>query len=130
MLKTAPNISPGARAVLELPLAGMTEYPGTIVVIDRYGKPLVATGKVALADAGDMPEPPAVFRARTATEDADVWFRRADGGSDCLSVVAVPLVNAAGTWRGARGVCRKVTDQRRSDGDAAHGHLRDRLVTH
>ena len=250
MLKTAPDISPGASAVLELPLGGMAEYPGTVAVIDRFGRPVVAIGEAALvevlevsgrwpelvaasarvmvngsativvlgdgpespieatllplsgtqvlallrpldfekalrrslvesrqrykdlleivsdftwetddegrftfisplgaldwpaselvgrpvveflADAGDMPEPPPVFRARAATEDADVWFRRADSGTDCLSVVAVPLVDAAGTWRGARGVCRKVTDQRRSEGDAAHGHLRDRLVTH
>ncbi len=250
MLKTARNIRPGVRTVLELPLAAMADYPGTVIVIDRYGKPAAAIGRAALvevleasgrwpelvaasdrvvvngsativvlgdgpespieatllplsstqvlallrpldfekalrrslvesrqrykdlleivsdftwetddegrftfisplgaldwpaselvgrpvveflADAGDMPEPPPVFRARTATEDADVWFRRADSGTDCLSVVAVPLVDAAGTWRGARGVCRKVTDQRRSEGDAAHGHLRDRLVTH
>jgi diguanylate cyclase (GGDEF)-like protein/PAS domain S-box-containing protein len=83
-----------------------------------------------LAGSAEMPEPPPVFRARSATEDGDVWFRRADGGSDCLSVAAVPLIDAAGGWRGARGACRRVTEQRRRERDAAHGHLRDRLVTH
>jgi len=250
MFKTALKIRPGVRAVLELPLAAMADYPGTVAVIDRSGKPAAAIGRAALvevleasgrwpelaaasarvmvngsativvlcdgpespieatllplsgtqvlallrpldfekalrrslvesrqrykdlieivsdftwetddaghftfisplgaldwpaselvglpvveflADAGETPKPPPVFRARTATEDADVWFRRADGGSDCLSVAAVPLVDAVGIWRGARGVSRKVTDQRLREGDAAHGHLRDRLVTH
>jgi diguanylate cyclase (GGDEF)-like protein len=75
-------------------------------------------------------EIPPVFRARSACEDGDVWFRRADGTSDCLAVAAVPLVDAAGVWLGARGLCRRVTEQWQRDRDAAHGHLRDRLVTH
>jgi diguanylate cyclase (GGDEF)-like protein/PAS domain S-box-containing protein len=250
MLKTVPEIRSDARAVLELPLAAIADYPGTVAVIDRYGTPSIAIGTASLvevlqaagrwpelvaasarvmvngvaaivvladgpdnpieatllplsgtqvlallrpldfekallrslvesrqrykdlieivsdftwetddggcftfisprgaldwpaselvgrpvaeflAGAGEMPEPPPVFRARSATEDGDVWFRRADGTSDCLSVAAVPLVDAAGAWRGARGACRKVTEQRRRERDAAHGHLRDRLVTH
>jgi diguanylate cyclase (GGDEF)-like protein/PAS domain S-box-containing protein len=250
MLKTAPDIRPDARAVLELPLAAMADYPGTVAVIDRYGTPSIAIGTASLvevlqaagrwpelvaasarvmvngvaaivvladgpdnpieatllplsgtqvlallrpldfekallrslvesrqrykdlieivsdftwetddegcftfisprgaldwpaselvgrpvaeflAGAGETPEPPPVFRARSAVEDGDVWFRRADGTSDCLSVAAVPLVDAAGTWRGARGACRRVTEQRQRERDAAHGHLRDRLVTH
>lgn len=83
-----------------------------------------------LAGAGGTTEIPAVFRARAACEDGDVWFRRADGASDCLAIAAVPRIDAAGGWLGARGLGRRVTEQWQRDRDAAHGHLRDRLVTH
>jgi diguanylate cyclase (GGDEF)-like protein len=83
-----------------------------------------------LAGGVGTPEIPPVFRARSACEDGDVWFRRADGTSDCLAVAAVPLVDGAGVWLGARGLCRRVTEQWQRDRDAAHDHLRDRLVTH
>ena len=60
MLKTARNIRPGVRAVLELPLAAMADYPGTVVVIDRYGKPAAAIGRAALVEvleaSGRWPE--------------------------------------------------------------------------
>ncbi len=83
-----------------------------------------------LTGTGGTLEIPPVFRARVACEDGDVWFRRADGASDCLAVAALPLVDATGIWLGARGLCRRVTEQWQRDRDAAHGHLRDRLVTH
>jgi diguanylate cyclase (GGDEF)-like protein len=82
-----------------------------------------------LAAAGAT-EIPFVFRARAACEDGDIWLRRADGASDCLVVAAVPRIDATGAWLGARGVGRRVTEQWQRDRDAAHGHLRDRLVTH
>jgi diguanylate cyclase (GGDEF)-like protein/PAS domain S-box-containing protein len=101
---------------------GALDWPASELV----GRPVAEF----LAGSAEMPELPPVFRARSATEDGNVWFRRADGTSDCLSVAAVPLVDAAGAWRGARGACRRVTEQRRRERDAARGHLRDRLVTH
>lgn len=101
---------------------GALDWPASELV----GRPVAEF----LASAVETAEPPPVFRARSPTEDCDVWFRRADGATECLSVAAVPLVDAAGAWRGARGACRKVTEQRRRERDAAHGHLRDRLVTH
>src|SRR5258707_9331503 len=59
---------------------GALDWPAGELV----GRPVVEF----LADAGDMPEPPPVFRPRTPTEDADVWFRRPDSHPDCLSVQA------------------------------------------
>ena len=82
-----------------------------------------------LAGAGAT-EIPSVFRARAAGEDGDIWLRRADGASDCLVITAVPRIDGTGAWLGARGVGRRVTEQWQRDRDAAHGHLRDRLVTH
>jgi hypothetical protein len=190
MLRTVPDIRLDRRTVLELPLAAMAEYPGTVVVIDRHGTSWPAGGRLALtemlhanghwhevaaaagraiasdftwetdaegrfsfisprgaldwsagalvgrpvaeflAGAGGTAEIPPVFRARAACEDGDVWFRRADGASDCLAIAAVPRIDAAGSWLGARGLGRRVTEQWQRDRDAAHGHLRDRLVTH
>jgi diguanylate cyclase (GGDEF)-like protein len=83
-----------------------------------------------LAGAGGAAEIPTVFRARAACEDGDVWLRRADGTSDCLAVAAVPRIDGTGAWLGARGLARRVTERWQRDRDAAHGHLRDRLVTH
>jgi diguanylate cyclase (GGDEF)-like protein len=83
-----------------------------------------------LAGGGGAAEIPPVFRARVTCEDGDVWFRRADGASDCLVIAAVPRVDATGVWLGARGLGRRITEQWQRDRDAAHGHLRDRLVTH
>jgi diguanylate cyclase (GGDEF)-like protein len=250
MLKTLPDTGRDTPAMLELPLAALAEYPGTVLVMDRHGASSAAGGRLALLETvrasghwheieaalaravatgnaavmvlvngGDDPveatflplahgrvvallrpldfekvlrrsliesrqrykqlieivsdftweidaqarwsfispsgaldwaaselvgrpvaefliggvgtaEIPPVFRARSACEDGDVWFRRADGTSDCLAAAAVPLFDAAGLWLGARGLCRRVTEQWQRDRDAAHGHLRDRLVTH
>jgi diguanylate cyclase (GGDEF)-like protein/PAS domain S-box-containing protein len=72
---------------------------------------------------------PIVFRAREPVQD-DIWFRRGNGGTECVAVTAVPLVDAQGEWRGARGLCRTVTDQRRRERGAAEAQLHDRLVAH
>ncbi len=101
---------------------GALDWPATALI----GRPVAEF----LAGAPDVTEAPPVFRARVPSDDGDVWFRRADGGSDCLAVAAVPLFDSAGSWLGARGLCRRVTEQWQRDRDAAHGHLRDRLVTH
>jgi diguanylate cyclase (GGDEF)-like protein/PAS domain S-box-containing protein len=72
----------------------------------------------------------AAFAARRPVRDAELRFRRADGADEWLSIRAMPLLDADGAWCGARGLCRKVTDERRREGDAAQGLLHDRLAAH
>jgi PAS domain S-box-containing protein len=72
----------------------------------------------------------AAFAAERPVRDAEAWFRRPDGGSECLAISATPLRNSSGTWLGARGVCRVVTAERHRADEAAEGRLRDRLIVY
>ena len=71
-----------------------------------------------------------VFCTEKPIADMDVWFRRADGGTACLGVAAVPVLDEAGTCTGARGVCRDLTADRARDQALARARLRDRLMAH
>jgi diguanylate cyclase (GGDEF)-like protein len=107
---------------------GVLDWPADALI----GRPVAEflAGPSTEPGTGETMEAPPVFRTRIPSEDEDVWFRRADGASDRLAVTAVPLFDGAGTWLGARGLGRRVTEQWRREREAAHGHLRDRLVTH
>lgn len=67
------------------------------------------------------------FRARRATTDAEVWFRRADKTLACLSASVRPLYDDQGEWIGARGICRDVSEHRERDSLLARAHARERL---
>ncbi len=81
--------------------------------------------EVAGDDDEDLPGNP--FRARHATTDAEVWFRRADSTLACLSASARPLYDDQGEWIGARGICRDVSENRERDSLLARAHARERL---
>jgi diguanylate cyclase (GGDEF)-like protein/PAS domain S-box-containing protein len=89
------------------------------------GRPVVEF----LADFAVGEDLPPVFRARERTSD-EIALRRPDGVREWLSVSAVPLVDSAGEWCGARGFCRKVTEQRSRERAAARASVHTRLVTH
>src|SRR5438876_8428485 len=94
MLKTALNISHGSRAILELPLAGMAEYPGTVAVIDRSGRPLVAIGKAALVEvlevSGRWPELVAAS-ASVMVNGIPAIVILGDGPENPIEVTLLPL---------------------------------------
>ncbi len=92
---------------------------------DIAGRPIGACFGTATGEG--MPE---VFRARTPLTDDDVWLRRADGTSECLSVTAAPLVDENGIWRGCRGLARIVTGERQRQRDAAQHQLGAQLAAH
>jgi len=71
-----------------------------------------------------------VFATALPLSDVEVWFRRPDGGSARLGVVAAPLRDAEGHTRGARGIGRDLTQQRERDDALARARLRDRLFSH
>ncbi len=81
-----------------------------------------------LIDASDFQAH--AFQTEKPIADMDVWFRRADGGSACLGVAAVPVLDDEGALRGARGVCRDLTADRARDQALARARLRDRLMAH
>jgi diguanylate cyclase (GGDEF)-like protein/PAS domain S-box-containing protein len=73
---------------------------------------------------------PEIFRTRSLAQNDDIWFRCADGTTECLSVTASPLWDDEGGWRGSRGLCRKVTEQRRHDDEVAQMRLQSQLTAH
>jgi diguanylate cyclase (GGDEF)-like protein/PAS domain S-box-containing protein len=70
------------------------------------------------------------FSTRAPVEQAELWMLRADGGTACLNVSAVPLVTADGKWRGARGACRDVTEARARDTALAEARNRERVFAY
>lgn len=62
-------------------------------------------------------------------ENSEVWLKRSDGRSACVVVSAMPLIGHDGTWRGARGVCRDVTESREREATLARVRNRERVLT-
>jgi diguanylate cyclase (GGDEF)-like protein/PAS domain S-box-containing protein len=72
-------------------------------LVGRRPEDLVAEGQ-----EGEL----APFRAQQRMENVEIWLRRADGTSACVMASSLPMLGEDGSWRGARGVCRDVTDER------------------
>jgi diguanylate cyclase (GGDEF)-like protein/PAS domain S-box-containing protein len=68
------------------------------------------------------------FDSHAAFEERDVWLRRSDGIPARVLLSVRPLFSHAGEWRGLRGVCRDVTEEREHQAELAHLQRRDRLV--
>ena len=66
------------------------------------------------------------FGSERPVANAELWLRCADGNLACLQVAALPLWRD-GTWRGARGVCRDITELRARETDLAQARQREQL---
>jgi diguanylate cyclase (GGDEF)-like protein/PAS domain S-box-containing protein len=71
----------------------------------------------------------APFFTSRRLENSEVWLKRADGRAACVVVSATPLVGADGSWQGARGVCRDVTESREREATLARVRNRERVLT-
>jgi diguanylate cyclase (GGDEF)-like protein/PAS domain S-box-containing protein len=89
---------------------------------DLLGRP--ASSFVADAPAGAA----SPFTTRGRIDGAELWLRCADGTPACVSIAAVPLLGADGSWRGARGVWRDVTETHAREAALAEAENRERLV--
>ena len=88
-----------------------------------------SVGEFLAGDDHDGPVPE-VFRTDRFAQNDDIWFRSADGAMECLSVVASPRFDDEGTWYGSSGLCRKITGQRRDDGETAQIRMKTHLASH
>jgi diguanylate cyclase (GGDEF)-like protein/PAS domain S-box-containing protein len=86
-----------------------------------------APRRLMVEEWGDLPLP---FDTRRAVDQAELWLRRADGASSCVVVSALPLFGVGGEWRGARGVCRDITDQVMRVSELARVRNREKLLAH
>ncbi len=76
----------------------------------------------------DMSELP--FSTRTPMTSAQIWMRDNAGEAACLDASAVPVVDHEGKWRGARGLCRDVTEERLRDSALAQAKVREQVVAY
>jgi PAS domain S-box-containing protein len=73
---------------------------------------------------GELP-----FLARSRVEASEIWVKRADGHDACLLVSAAPITDSDGEWRGVRGVCRDITQERERDAELADAQNRRLLLS-
>lgn len=69
------------------------------------------------------------FLAPRRIENEETWLRRSDGRTACVIISAMPLHAKDGTWLGARGVCRDVTETRDRESTLARVRNRERVFT-
>ncbi len=70
------------------------------------------------------------FGTKVPVDHVEVWFRDAAGHAACLSANAQPLTGPDGTWRGVRGTCREITEERARETELARGRHRERLLAY
>ncbi len=70
------------------------------------------------------------FTTRAPVQEIEVWLKGRDGESACLLATALPLFDSNGEWRGARGLCRNVTAERRHEARLAVDRHRERLLAY
>ncbi|HSV28682.1 MAG TPA: GGDEF domain-containing protein, partial [Candidatus Omnitrophota bacterium] len=63
-------------------------------------------------------------------EDAEVWMNQADGTQACLLLSATPIRGEGAVWKGSRGVCRDVTQERLRDAALVRANNRERLLSY
>ena len=90
---------------------------------DMVGK----SARIFIFDEGTGRDSP--FTAGQPVRDAEVWLRTEDGESACLRTSAIPVTGAGGVWKGARGVCRDVTEERRQHAAFVSLQLREALMS-
>ncbi len=91
---------------------------------------LVGRNPAQFIIAHDDADGPSPFAPTDRVEDAPVWVRPADGGRICLLASATAIRDENGTWRGARGVCRDVTQERLRDHALSRANNRERLLSY
>jgi diguanylate cyclase (GGDEF)-like protein/PAS domain S-box-containing protein len=73
---------------------------------------------------------PLPFASEKPVENVEMWMRRADGTTGCVVTSSVPLYDESKQWRGARGVCRDVTEERESEAALARARHREQLLNY
>jgi len=70
------------------------------------------------------------FLTQTPIAQTEQWVRTADGKDACVQISAVPLFAPDGSWKGARGLARDITEARERESELAEARNRERLIAH
>ncbi|HXP96986.1 MAG TPA: diguanylate cyclase, partial [Telmatospirillum sp.] len=112
-----------------------TASDGTFSMISPKGLAGVSPRDLIGSRPGELLEPSAPqvaispFSAPVPVENAEIWMRHVDGDLLCFEVSAVPLIDEKGEWRGARGICRDVTENRKHRRFLAEQRNRERVFS-
>ena len=108
---------------------------GTFAFVSPKG----ALGFAAAALVGRRPEQlvinadddgPLPFLTDRPLEETELWLRREDGSIASVVMTSVPVIDEAGRWRGARGICRDVTAEREREAALAGARSREQLLNY
>lgn len=73
------------------------------------------------------------FDTLDALQDMEVWVQRSDDSKACILVSALPILDNATKWQGARGVCRDITHIREREAvlrkSRAREHVLNKIVS-
>ena len=73
---------------------------------------------------------PLPFVSDHPLEEVEMWMRRVDGATACVIVSCLPLKTEAGEWRGTRGICKDVTEEREREAALARARHREQLLNY
>ncbi|MBC8339695.1 MAG: sensor domain-containing diguanylate cyclase [Rhodospirillales bacterium] len=76
---------------------------------------------------------PLPFVSQKSLEDVEVWMRKKDGSTACVVLSCVPLIaeeDGEENWKGSRGVCRNVTDERENEAALARARRREQHLNY
>ena len=122
--------------VISSDFAWETDVNGIFVFVSPHGamgysaEDLVGHHPIEFVIDKDVEITELPFSTRTPVTNAQIWMRSGDDQQACLVASAVPVVDHDGTWRGARGLCRDVTEQRLRDSALAQAKVREQVVAY
>ncbi len=70
------------------------------------------------------------FVSERPHENTEMWMRRANDTTACVIVSCLPLNTSDGEWRGARGICRDVTEDREREAALTRSRNREQLLNY
>lgn len=71
---------------------------------------------------------PLPFHSDRPMESVEIWMRTASGRDACVVVSCLPIIDEKGEWRGARGICRNVTEEREREAALRSAREREYLL--
>jgi len=114
----------------ETTAAGRLAFVSPAGALGYTAQQLVGTDPAALSAEPDRRSDSLPFSARKPIREEQLWFRAAGGAAVCMLVSATPVPGPPGSWRGARGVCRDITEQIRRDEQLQSALVREQLTAH
>jgi diguanylate cyclase (GGDEF)-like protein/PAS domain S-box-containing protein len=71
---------------------------------------------------------PLPFLSDRAMDNVEIWMKSATGTDACVVASCLPLTGENGEWRGARGICRNVTEEREREAALHSAQEREYLL--